>query len=127
MPQFRLSIFAVLLAAFTFPVLAQISTPEPGPQPLPGAWLFSYFRQRYDSRVEIDAQGHPYNVPLADPMRAEQLHLALSTDGRHWNTLNGGRPVWDHRLRDPFFQRGSDGLWRLVATGRGSSRTNAAD
>ena len=86
----------------------------------PGVWMFAYFRQRYDSRVEIDAQGHPYNVPLAEPMRVEQLHLALSHDGRHWHPLNGNRPVWEHQLRDPFLQRGPDGWWRLVATGRGS-------
>lgn len=100
--------------------------PQVGPPPEQGVWLFSYFRQRYDSRVEIDAQGHPYNVPLPDPMRVEQLHLALSSDGRHWTPLNGGQPVWEQRLRDPFLQRGPDGLWRLVATGRGAPKTNAA-
>jgi len=85
-------------------------------------WLFAYFRQRYDSRVEVDAQGHTHNVPLPDPMQVEQLHLALSTDGRHWTPLNHNRPVWNHWLRDPFLQRGPDGLWHLVATGGGSAR-----
>ena len=98
----------------------------PAPGSAQGAWLFAYFRQRYDSRVEVDKEGHVHNVPLADPMRVEQLHLALSTDGRHWTPLNEGEPVWKHRLRDPFLQRGPDGLWRLVATGRGFPRATTA-
>lgn len=88
----------------------------------PAAWLFAYFRQRYDSRVEIDADGRTHNVPLPDPMQVEQLHLALSTDGRNWTPLNNNRPVWDRRLRDPFLSRGTDGLWHLLATGGTSSR-----
>lgn len=82
-----------------------------------GPWMLAYFRQRYDSRVEIDAEGKPINVPLPDPMKVERLHLALSADGRHWEPLNGNHPVWDHWLRDPFVKRGPDGLWRLLATG----------
>lgn len=92
------------------------------------AWLLAYFRQRYEGRVEIDADGRARQVPLPNPMREEQLHFALSTDGRHWQPLNGNRPVWDHWLRDPFLQRGSDGLWHLLATGgerrRGTTETN---
>lgn len=82
-----------------------------------GTWLFAYFRQRYEGRVEINAAGQAHQVPLPNPMREEQLHFALSTDGRHWQPLNGNQPVWDHRLRDPFLHRGSDAVWRLLATG----------
>ncbi len=77
----------------------------------------AYFRQRYDSRVEIDAQGKIHNVPLPHPMRDERLHLALSQDGRHWTPLNQNRPVWNQRLRDPFLAQDQNGVWRLVATG----------
>ena len=136
----RLTLFAVFHVLLAATLMAAVGASEPGSDaPVPArstpqveppseqdTWLFSYFRQRYDSRVEIDAQGHPYNVPLPDPMRVEQLHLALSTDGRHWTPLNGGLPVWGQRLRDPFLQRGPDGVWRLLASGRGSPRTTAA-
>lgn len=81
-------------------------------------WLLGYFRQRYDSRVEIDAEGCIHNVPLPEPMRVEQLHLALSEDGRHWEALNDNQPVWEQRLRDPFLRRDADGLWRVMGTGR---------
>ncbi len=90
-----------------------------------GRWVMAYFRQRYDSRVEIDAEGRTHNVPLANPMRVERLHLALSADGRGWVPLNGNEPVWDQWLRDPYIRRGADGLWHLLATGgarRGSER-----
>lgn len=96
------------------------TTPASAPavsQAAPGEWLFAYFRQRYDSRVEVDAAGHIHNIPLSNPMRVEQLHFALSTDGRHWTPLNDDQPVWSHRLRDPYVQRGADGWWHLVATG----------
>lgn len=82
-----------------------------------GPWVFAYFRQRYEGRVEIDAEGRTRTVPLPNPMKEEQLHLALSTDGRHWEPLNGNRPVWNQWLRDPFVGRGPDGLWHLLATG----------
>jgi hypothetical protein len=91
-------------------------------------WLLAYFRQRYEGRVEIDAEGRARQVPLPNPMREERLHFALSTDGRHWQPLNDNRPVWDQRLRDPFLQRGSDGLWHLLATsGQRRSGTNETD
>ncbi len=80
-------------------------------------WVLAYFRQRYEGRVEIDAEGRTRQVPLPNPMKEEQLHLALSTDGRHWEPLNGNRPVWNQWLRDPFVCRGRDGLWHLLATG----------
>ena len=80
-------------------------------------WLLAYFRQRYPTRIEIDADGSIREVPLADPMSVERLHLALSTDGRHWTALNNNEPVWDHFIRDPYINRGPDGLWRMLATG----------
>jgi len=78
--------------------------------------------------VEIDAEGRARQVPLPNPMKEERLHFAFSTDGRHWQPLNGNRPVWDQWLRDPFLQRGTDGIWHLLATGgerrRGTNETN---
>lgn len=82
-------------------------------------WLMTYFRQRYPTRIEIDAQGKTIEVPLPDPMDVESLHLALSTDGRHWTPLNNNQPIWEQQMRDPYVRRGPDGLWRLLATGGG--------
>jgi hypothetical protein len=82
-----------------------------------GSWVFAYFRQRYEGRVEVDAEGRTRQVPLPNPMKDEYLHLALTTDGRHWEALNANRPVWNQWLRDPFVGRGPDGLWHLLATG----------
>ena len=80
-------------------------------------WLLGYFRQRYPTRIEVDADGTVREVPLPDPMKEEKLHYALSTDGRHWQPLNDNKPVWDQFIRDSFIQRGPDGLWHMVATG----------
>lgn len=91
-----------------------------------GVWLLSYFRQRYEGRVEIDAQGNAHQVPLPNPMQVEKLHYALSTDGRNWKPLNANQPVWDEFVRDPFLLRGSDGLWHLLATGGRSVRGEKA-
>ena len=77
----------------------------------------SYFRQRYEARVEIDAQGRAHQVPLPNPMKEESLHFAISADGRHWIPLNRNRPVWEQWLRDPFLGRGPDDCWHLLATG----------
>lgn len=96
-----------------------VAAVEPAPTPGTGVWVFAYFRQRYESRVEVDSDGKTHTVPLANPMREERLHLALSSDGRHWSPLNGNRPVWDRRLRDPFVGHAPDGRWRLLATGAG--------
>lgn len=81
--------------------------------------LFAYFRQRYEGRVEIGADGEPFQV--LDPRGAyadERLHLAVSEDGRHFTPLNGGEPVWDRWLRDPFLDRDPQGVWHLVGTTR---------
>jgi hypothetical protein len=99
--------------------------PTTGPSGEKDSWVLAYFRQRYEGRVEIDAEGRTRQVPLPNPMKKEQLHLALSTDGRHWKPLNGNRPVWDQWLRDPFVGRGPNALWHLLATGGGRTpKTN---
>ncbi len=108
-------LLAPAVSAAAEPLAKAVTTMEPSRQNEP--WVFAYFRQRYEGRVEIDAEGRARQVPLPNPMKVEQLHLALSTDGRHWEPLNGNRPVWNQWLRDPFVGRGRDGLWRLLATG----------
>ncbi len=80
-------------------------------------YMLTYFRQRYPTRIEIDSEGKIIEVPLPDPMAIEKLHIALSTDGRHWTALKGGEPIWDQWMRDPYVRRGPDGLWRILATG----------
>lgn len=98
--------------------LALTSPAQDAPQPAKeGTLVLAYFRQRYEGRVEIDAQGKERQVPLPDPMNVEYLHLATSSDGRHWTPLNDNKPVWNQRLRDPFVRRGADGLWHLMGTG----------
>ncbi len=84
--------------------------------------VLAYFRQRYEGRVEIDARGKEHQVPLPDPMALEYLHLATSRNGRKWTALNGNKPVWKQRLRDPFVRRGADGMWHVMGTGAGSLR-----
>jgi len=80
-------------------------------------WLLTYFRQRYPTRIEINAKGETVEVPLPSPMLVAQLHIALSTDGRHWSALNDNKPIWNRFMRDQYIHRGEDGLWRLIATG----------
>ncbi|WP_138990540.1 glycoside hydrolase family 43 protein [Larkinella sp. C7] len=82
-------------------------------------WMLTYFRQRYPTRIEIDAQGKTVEVPLENPMLINKLHIALSTDGRHWTPLNDNNPVWEQPMRDPYVRRGPDGLWRVLTTGGG--------
>jgi hypothetical protein len=107
LPKFLL-IAAALLAALPVPANAESGD----------VWGFAYFRQRYPTRVEVDAQGKVHDVPLESPMSVEKLHLALSSDGRKWTELAANQPVWDQRLRDPFIQRAPDGVWHLMGTGR---------
>ncbi|RZK98729.1 MAG: 1,4-beta-xylanase, partial [Pedobacter sp.] len=64
--------------------------------------MLTYFRQRYPTRIEINAKGETIEVPLPDPMLIAKLHIALSTDGRHWTALNDNKPVWDQFVRDQF-------------------------
>jgi hypothetical protein len=82
-------------------------------------YMLTYFRQRYPTRIEIDPEGNIIEVPLPDPLLVEKLHIALSTDGRHWTALNNNEPVWDQHVRDPYVRRGPDGLWRILSTGGG--------
>jgi hypothetical protein len=85
-------------------------------------WMLTYFRQRYPTRIEIDEKGKVVEVPLVDPMLEAKLHIALSTDGRHWTPLNENKPVWEQFMRDPYVRRGPDGLWRILATGGGGGK-----
>jgi hypothetical protein len=87
-------------------------------------WMLTYFRQRYPTRIEINAKGETIEVPLPDPMLIAQLHIALSTDGRHWTAINDNKPIWDRFMRDQYIHRGADGLWRLIATGGGGGPEN---
>ena len=82
-------------------------------------WMLTYFRQRYPTRIEIDAKGNTVEVPLPNPMLINKLHIALSTDGRHWTPLNDNEPIWEQSVRDPYVRRGPDGLWRMLSTGGG--------
>jgi hypothetical protein len=86
--------------------------------------LLTYFRQRYPTRIEINGKGETVEVPLPNPMLVAQLHMALSTDGRHWTALNNNKPIWNRFMRDQYIHRGEDGLWRLIATGGGGGVEN---
>ncbi|MFV0590309.1 MAG: glycoside hydrolase family 43 protein [Draconibacterium sp.] len=81
--------------------------------------MLTYFRQRYPTRIEIDADGNTVEVPLPDPMLEAKLHVALSNDGRHWFPLNDNKPIWDQWMRDPYVRRCPDGKWRILTTGMG--------
>lgn len=86
--------------------------------------MLTYFRQRYPTRIEINASGETVEVPLPNPMLVAKLHVALSNDGRHWTALNDNKPIWAQFMRDQFIHRGEDGLWRLIATGGGGGAEN---
>src|SRR5687767_14721441 len=116
----KLAIFSLLIISF-FEVSGQAAIKSP-----PGqlkfkkgekVWMLTYFRQRYPTRIEIDAKGNTVEVPLPNPMLIAKLHIALSTDGRHWTPLNNNNPVWEQWVRDPYVRRGPDGLWRILSTG----------
>lgn len=58
-----------------------------------------------------------------EPMLQEQLRFAVSRDARHWEALNGNRPIMmadtvSHSggIRDPHILRGEDGHYYIVAT-----------
>ncbi len=86
-------------------------------------YVLAYFRQHYGSRVEVDASGVVGTVELpGEAFESEFLHLAWSRDGRHWSALNNNQPICDQWMRDPFINRGADGLFHLVATGGGGRR-----
>ena len=88
-------------------------------------YMLTYFRQRYPTRIEIDSEGNIIQVPLPDPMLIAKLHIALSSDGRHWTALNDNNPVWDQQIRDPYVRRDPDGLWRILSTGGGRAGDRA--
>lgn len=126
----KLTVFIVLVLAFTGafaqPSVDEAAVAKSSAKKQPGfrkdqtVWMLTYFRQRYPTRIEIDEKGKTVEVPLPDPMLIAKLHIALSTDGRHWTPLNDNKPIWDHHMRDPYVHRGPDGLWRALSTGGGS-------
>lgn len=68
------------------------------------AYVMTYFRE------SLDGTGNSNNV-----------HLAVSLDGRQWQALNDNRPILDPTagtggIRDPFIHRLQDGTWVLLAT-----------
>lgn len=103
----------LFLAIFTSSLLQLVHAQDKG------MWMLTYFRQRYPTKIEIDSTGKRIEIPLPDPMNVEQLHIALSGDGRHWMPVNNNQPTWDQRMRDQFIHKCADGLWRLIATGGG--------
>ena len=130
----KLTLFIALLVSFTGAWAqakkASATDDLAAKQPLKiekgkNVWMLTYFRQRYPTRIEIDAQGKTVEVPLPDPMLEAKLHIALSTDGRHWTPLNDNKPVWGQFMRDPYVRRGPDGLWRVLATGGGKGNDRA--
>lgn len=58
----------------------------------------------------------------------EKLYLALSEDSYTWEVVHGGLPVWisgvgTKRLRDPFIQQDTDGIFHLIWTDGWTSRS----
>lgn len=126
---FKRTVFSLLLCFWLSSLIAQQKSKEEtdrfsleklSMQPDKPVWLLTYFRQRYPTRIEIDAAGNIQEIPLPEPMLIEKMHMALSTDGRIWTPLNDNKPVWDQHIRDPYVRRGPDGLWRILSTGGGS-------
>ena len=115
-------LFIVKLSVFILLIAPLESTRAQSKDKEKETWMLTYFRQRYPTRIEINAKGETVEVPLPDPFLVAQLHIALSTDGRHWTPLNDNKPVWDQFMRDQFIHRGPDGLWRLIATGGSGSK-----
>ena len=116
-----------LILTFVFAISIQLLSAQPkavGKSANEEIWLLTYFRERYPTRIEIDSMGKTVEVPLPNPMLIAKLHMALSTDGRHWIPLNNNQPVWQQQMRDPYLHRGPDGKWRLVATGTDGNVTD---
>ncbi|UJF34822.1 LamG-like jellyroll fold domain-containing protein [Paenibacillus hexagrammi] len=67
-----------------------------------GGYLISYFR----------------SDPSQSGEKIQKLHYGYSRDGVKWYELNRNLPVFDpaYELRDPFLNKGPDGIWRLVYT-----------
>ncbi|MCC8155225.1 MAG: glycoside hydrolase family 43 protein [Tannerellaceae bacterium] len=111
----------LIMFAFCTGISAQSSQEEFKIETDKEVYMLTYFRQRYPTRVEIDSEGKIIEIPLPDPMLINKLHIALSTDGRHWTALNNNEPVWEHHMRDPYVRRGPDGLWWILSTGGGTT------
>ena len=55
-----------------------------------------------------------------DPQE-ERIHLAVSTDGYHFEALNGNEPIIKQTLgkksvRDPYILKGEDGFYYIIGT-----------
>ena len=121
----------ILLLFISLTTLTQLSTAQPKVAKSDklfiksdSVWMLTYFRQRYPTRIEINAKGETVEVPLPNPMLEAKLHISLSNDGRHWTAINNNKPIWDQFMRDQYIHRGADGLWRLIATGGGGGSEN---
>lgn len=84
-------------------VLLAMALPALSASAAEGGFLFTTFRDE--------------TTPMS-----EQIHMAISEDGRHWDALGGGRPVLvsnvgEKGVRDSFLLRSHDGrrVW-LIAT-----------
>lgn len=55
-------------------------------------------------------------------LEEQSLHLAVTSDGRHWKALNGNRGVFrlstigGNRVRDPYIVKKPDGKYLMIAT-----------
>jgi hypothetical protein len=72
--------------------------------------------------LSVKAQNQAFLFSYFVDNGQDGLHLAYSTDGLTWNTLNNGKSYLtpavgkDKLMRDPFILQGKDGLFHLVWT-----------
>lgn len=85
----------MLLILAVSPIWTQAATDE-------GGYVIAYFR----------------SDPSQTGEKIQKLHYGYSRDGLKWYELNDNAPVADllYPLRDPFLDKGPDGIWRLVYT-----------
>ena len=63
-----------------------------------------------------------YFLDSSHTVSEQNLHLAVTTDGLHWQSLNGNEPVFTlstiggNRVRDPYIVKKSDGSYLMIAT-----------
>ncbi|MFC5447468.1 LamG-like jellyroll fold domain-containing protein [Paenibacillus aestuarii] len=98
MPTFshiaKMGLFFLAMLLFVMPVPASAGTQ--------GGYLVAYFR----------------SDPSQTGEKIQKLHYGYSRDGVKWYELNKNAPVFTpkYALRDPFLNKGPDGIWRLVYT-----------
>lgn len=85
--------------------------------------------RRFDITVAPNepAAGYLFVYFTGNNMNQERLHYALTTDGRFFTPLNGGKYVLSQTkgtlcLRDPFVIHGIDGYYYLIATDMQSTK-----